>query len=251
MRRFSSLIPVLGILIVALVLGGLVGWWASRGPEKRPARPQIAEKPTEQTPTESTANVATTAVKPVSKAQPVIEQPVEPVPVYNPPEAPTTAANWEEKLDDVLGNDKMDFPEKSDKLADMITTPGLPEPAQKDLAEHLINLVADQDFYKKAARIMLDEKMPKDVSQVLFDDLMNRDEGLRLPLILRIAKNENHPLNKEAREALEMNLQEEFGTDWEKWQNAIDESLKSQGLQPDPNLATLDEPAKKHNETTQ
>ncbi|MBA4150583.1 MAG: hypothetical protein H0X66_20920 [Verrucomicrobia bacterium] len=212
MREKSNFGPMVIILICAVGLGLLVGWLAVRNPKSDVPPTLLVDAPPVVEPANNVITVATPDVKPVP---------------------PLTAAeevnihNWDDILNDILGSDE-DEDVKADKLADMI--PKLPEAAQIDIAEHLINLVSDENFTNKASGILLSETISGEVSRVLFDDLMNRGDDLRLPLTLEIAKNENHPLREEALESLEMTLVEEFGKDWKKWEAAIKESLQEQGF---------------------
>jgi hypothetical protein len=165
---------------------------------------------------------------------PADEQPLEPVNAAQPGEpdnaavafeTPVTDANWAEKLDELLSNEKMDEDVKADKIADMI--PKVSPEAQKELAEHLINLMPDE-AYDKAAAILKNESTPGEVSKVLLDDLFNRDHSLMLPLVLDVAKNEKHPLKGDAKEMLEMFLQEDYGTNWNQWTDAVEKQLKAE-----------------------
>ena len=226
MRRFPNFGPLATIIVVAIVIGSLVGWWASRTPSQIKATTPQA-KPAETAATETKPEKPIVAPAPPAEA---LETPTNAQP-------PVTAQNWEDRVDEILGDDKTDTDQKADLFADMV--PKLPEDAAREVAEHLINLVSDEDFYKKTAAIVTDPKTPKSVASVIFDDMMNRNDGLRLPLTLKIAQDENHPLHQDAKEMLEMSLQEDFGTDWAKWKAAIDESLKNQGLDVDPHFASL------------
>ena len=225
MRRSPNFTPLLAIVVIAVVVGIFVGWWFSRD-TAQPVRPVVKH----ETPPE------TTVTEPVAKAETNAEaapQPVETQANVSQPAAP----DWSDEVDRILTDDKIPIEDKADKFADMVAK--LPEEPAREVAEHLINLVSDEDFYKKTAGIVINPKTPKSVASVIFDDMMNRNDGLRLPLTLMIAKNESHPLYKEARELLEMSVQEDFGTDWDKWQNAISEQLKNQGLEEDPNIASI------------
>lgn len=217
MREKSNFGPMMIILVVAVGLGLLVGWLAVRDP--KPAAP-VAPVVTNPQPATETTNAAA----PEGGTEVAVVPPLTATEEVN-------AKNWDDVLNDILGSEEGEDL-KADKLADMI--PKLPEAAAVEVAEHLINLVSDEDFTNKTSKIMLSESTPARVSSVLFDDLMNRDDGLRLPLTLEIAKNENHPLKDEAMESLEMSLVEEFGKDWGKWEAAIKESLKEQGIATEP-----------------
>lgn len=215
MRRFAPFLLIVAGLVIVVVIFTFQGNKIPDLPPQQEVKQSEPEDP-------ATPNVA----RPVESADPA--EPPEEMPEPPPAvvEAPTTDANWEEKLDQLLGNDQMDEDVKADKIADMILN--VSEPAQKELAEHLINLTPD-DGYDKAAAILKSETTPGSVSKVLLDDLFNRDHGLMLPLVLDVAKNEKHPLKADAKEMLEMFLQEDYGADWNKWTEAVDKQLKGEG----------------------
>jgi hypothetical protein len=52
-------------------------------------------------------------------------------------------------------------------------------------------------------------------------DLMNREDSVKLPVMLDIAKIPNHPHREEAHTDLEIFLDEDYGTDWAKWEAAM------------------------------
>ncbi len=225
MREKSNFGSMAVILICAIGVGLLVGWLALKEPKGEIVPPPTASH------TQSNSLVSSeetnVPVEGTNTAEPVVE-----VPTVEPETEEVNAENWNDKLTDVLASDKMDEDQKADKLADMISK--VPEAAQVEIAEHLVNLVADENYKLKASKILVAETTPGSVSSVLFNDLMNRSDDLRLPLTLEIAKNKNHPLHGEAMESLEMSLTEEFGEDWSKWEKAIQESLKEQGLLDTP-----------------
>jgi hypothetical protein len=224
MSRKSPLGPIIGVLVLALVIGGLIGWWASRNPTE--TQQPIVEAP------EAVVEQPTISEKP--EQPPVDTIAVDPETPMPPDEEPklgeVNEENWQDHLSEILGAENVESDEKADKLATMI--PKLSEPAQVELVGHLANLVSDEEYNKKTAGILISPHTPASVSDVLLTDLMNRHDGLRLPLVLEIAKVEDHPLKDQAREMLEMSLSEEFGTDWDKWKKAIDDSLREQGLAP-------------------
>lgn len=201
---------VLAFIVVAVVAGGLIGWWATRS-KTIEVQPTPVPSITEDAPASTNAAGDPAAGSPHVSAEIMPE---------------VTATNWEDRLDDILGSDKMDEDQKADKLADMI--PNLPENAQIEIVPHLANLIADE-HYAKAAAILKDEKMPAPVGQVLLDDLFNRDDALKMPLVLELAKNENHPLKAPAREMLEQLTQEDHGTNWQEWTATVEKMLKPEG----------------------
>ena len=106
---------------------------------------------------------------------------------------PTEAADsrpWEQRLDGILlgageVNDKADLIRKLMKDA--------PAEAQVELAHHLINMVQD-DHYDGAAELLTNASTQPEVATVLMNDLLNRRNTLKLPMLLAIARNDDHPL---------------------------------------------------------
>jgi hypothetical protein len=213
MRRF---VPFLLVLVMAAVIGIFLALWQTKPPTDRVSPDPNAGEVTDTKPEEVRHPEGTNDT---TTPPPVVGE------VPGPAEPQVTDANWEERLDDILVDDKIDTDVKADKIADMI--PKLSEPAQKELAEHLVNLVSDEQ-YQKAADILKNEKIPASVSQVLLDDLFNRDHSLALPLFLEVAQNDKHGLKDEAKEMLEMVVMEDYGTNWVKWREAVDELIKEQ-----------------------
>ena len=54
----------------------------------------------------------------------------------------------------------------------------------------------------------------------------NRPNAVKLPLLLQTARVPDHPLATEAKEILELYLEEDYGTNWDKWQQEIERWLK-------------------------
>ena len=209
MRRFPVFVPILLIVALAIVIGVLLGLFTSKPPPPAPVVPTVVETGPKETKTNAdhTANTES------------------PITETNQTEAPTTAQTWDDRLNDILADDKIDEAQKADKLADMIQN--LPENAQVEIAGHLANLVSDEDYAKKTSALVKNDKLPASVTSVLMTDLYNRDDELSLPLFLEIAQNEKHPLKDEARENLEQRLTEDHGTNWVEWKSAVDNFLKT------------------------
>ena len=137
-------------------------------------------------------------------------------------DASQPAAGWEQKLDGILISDANEATKAAQILALMTTAT---EEGKVELAQHLVNLVQD-DNYTSTGDLLTNSTTPRDVSNVLMNDLLNRNNNLKLPLLLAVARNENHPLRNEARDLLELFIQEDKGDNWTDWQNAVDKWLK-------------------------
>jgi hypothetical protein len=103
--------------------------------------------------------------------------------------------------------------------------PGAPAEAQQELAQHLVNMVQD-DHYDGTADMLTNAATPADVSGVLMNDLLNRNNALKLPMLLAIARNDSHPLKDQALDLLGLLTQEDNGTNWDQWSSTIDTWLQ-------------------------
>ncbi len=224
MRRIPSWGIVVGIIVIAAVFGCGIGWWVSRNDAvaqsgstgeapQQPAQtthiPAATKVGGEQAATsESTPTAATNA----SAAAPVLTAGEE---------------QWQQELDQVLLSDS-ESTDKADRLIRML--PHLKEEAQVEVSQHLVNFLTDDQF-PRVAPMLTNAATPESVSTVLMTDLLNRNDALKLPLILEIARNENHPKHTEAVNLLELYLQENYGNDWAKWQQGVTNWLAENGPQ--------------------
>jgi len=213
MGVMSKLVKFLCVLVVLAMAGGagvLIGWIVSRKGDVAP----IAVPPGSNQPILAIAPLAESsgaAPRAANLARHNREKPV-PSPA---PLAESTA--WQQELDDVLLSDT-NVNTKADRIRAMIPT--APSNAQVELSQHLVNMVQD-DHYDGAAQLLTNPATPKAVSTVLMNDLLNRNNGLKLPMLLGVARDDDHPLKDQAREMLELLLQEDDGTNWDQWSAAI------------------------------
>ena len=133
-----------------------------------------------------------------------------------------TITNWEDKLDDILGSEGEES-EKAKQLLAMFSR--LPADGQVEVAQHLSNLLSDQD-YAPLGKLLTDSKLPEEVLDVLIVDVLNRPNTLKLPLLFELARDAQHPKAAEAKDLLELYLEEDYGTDWNKWQAKMEQWLK-------------------------
>jgi hypothetical protein len=127
---------------------------------------------------------------------------------------------WGERLDEILvGGVGTDANGKSDAILKLMTV--APEDAQVELAQHLINMTQD-DHYDGVAALLTNATTQTGVATVLMNDLLNRRNNLKLPMLLAIARDDDHPLKDQARDMLELFLQADYSTNWDQWQSAVD-----------------------------
>jgi hypothetical protein len=129
---------------------------------------------------------------------------------------------WEEKVDEILGSTSPD----ADKAKQMIEMfPRLPADGQEEVVRHLTNLLPDQD-YGLMRSFLTNAALPVNVLDFLIDDALNRPNSLKLPALLEVARNAQHPKAAEAKDFLGLFLEADYGSDWEKWQAGMEQWLK-------------------------
>jgi hypothetical protein len=130
--------------------------------------------------------------------------------------------NWEDKLDEILSSEKEDN-EKARQMAEIF--PSLPQEGQVEAAQHLSNLVPDEE-YASVEQYLTNSAYSEDVLDVFMSDVLNRPNSIKLPALLAVARDSQNPKSGEAKDLLELFLEEDHGTDWNAWQNQIDRWLK-------------------------
>lgn len=221
----SKILTGIGVLIVVVGIGLGIGWLATRSTEPVPSSPvPVTSTATEMQPASPPRTTATRQSVPLPAASERTNLiradliPAQPL----PPVANNIITNWEDRLDEILSNDDED----TNKVTELLSMfPRLPAEGQDEVAQHLSNLVEDED-YARLKPLALDPKLPEEVLDTLLADLLNRPNETKLPMFLDIAFTPDHPKSAEARELLELYLDEDFGTDRAVWQNKMQEWLK-------------------------
>jgi hypothetical protein len=234
-RRHPAQTKMRAFKIIALVggmvcLGILLGWWGSRSPEPALPNPEVASQPAPRESTQAPPTVVRSAPQ---------SAPVESLPLPAPPSVPlvtngvaliaTNAASttnvvtdWEERLDAIL-TAETEEPAKARELVQLF--PRLPEEGKIEVALHLSNLLEDEDFLP-FGRHLLDASQPEEVLEVLMTDVLNRPDSIKLPLLLDVARMPEHPNAEEARDLLELYLEEDYGENWDVWRAKMEEYLR-------------------------
>lgn len=220
MSSFGKVFRGVIALVVAIGLGTLFGWLVSRHGDVAPVGVNLA--------TNDQVAVATQPAPAPAQAQ----QPQQPIPVEKhemrrinafAQQMDQTAPDWEQQLDNILLGDG-DENDKADKILALI--PKAPADAQQELAQHLVNMVQD-DHYDGTAGLLTNAATSPDVSNVLMNDLLNRGNNLKLPMLLAIARNPDHPLKDQALDLLGLLTQEDKGTNWDEWSTTVDTWLQN------------------------
>ena len=117
-------------------------------------------------------------------------------------------ADWEQKIDDVL-TAQDDEGAKAKRLLEIFDR--LPEDGQVEAAQHISNLLPDEQYAELSKRLV-DPKTPEGVLEVLMTDVLNRPNKLKLDALFDVARVPNHPKAEEARDVLEVFLDD---VDWD------------------------------------
>lgn len=130
--------------------------------------------------------------------------------------------NWEDYVDQAL----RDNSEAEAKAREMLALlPRFPEAGQVETAHHIANLLADAD-YEQFGQYLTNSKTPEDVQDVVLADVLNRPDAIKLPLLLATARNPDNAKAAEAKDILGLYLAEDYGNNWDQWQQAVGKWLK-------------------------
>lgn len=107
---------------------------------------------------------------------------------------------------------------------------GFPSLAAKDHLHAVGNLVAlvGDDRFEGLKRLLLDPKTSLEAKEFLFRDAMSRGDLVKLPLLLTVMQQRDHPSANEAHEVLKQQLGADFGVNYGQWQAKITEVLRAQ-----------------------
>lgn len=206
-----------GCCVVAMVIG-LVIWFENRSLQPT-VQPEAAINPTDQ-PASQLARHSLFSPTQVRAKTPdsTAAQVASPSSVSNT----NVIADWEEKVDGIL-TDGGDSDTKAKNLLDIF--PRLPEAGQLDSVQHLINLTSDEK-YPQLGRYLAQGNSSAEVLGELMDDLLNRPNYIKLPMLLEIARNPQHPESADAKEVLTFYLDEDYGDNWTLWGQKLAAWLK-------------------------
>jgi hypothetical protein len=227
MRNTSKILVIIGVVAAVAIIATVIKLGKGGGDYSS----NIA--PTHQ---DQSAQAPQVGANPTSKIQHIVRpatQPIQPRPspvvtgATNGNSTPAKTApglitDWEEKVDGIISPEG-DEKEKAQKLIDIF--PHLPADGQEEVAHHLSNLVADED-YAPLSNFATNSALPEAVLDVFVEDVFNRPNSVKLPVLLDIAQDPQHPRAAEAKDVLELFLEEDFGSDWTKWQAKMAQWLK-------------------------
>jgi len=129
---------------------------------------------------------------------------------------PSTEA-WSQAIDTILHEDG-DVSEKAKRMSQLYSH--LPAELQTECAQHLVNCSTDT-APEPLLEPLMSEKGNAAAQGVLLLGLLQRTDKVRLPVLLKIASNANHPRTGEALQYLQFLLEADHGLDWDRWQEAV------------------------------
>jgi hypothetical protein len=199
----------IGAAAVVVLIAGI--WFGARQPHL-PEAPSLT--PSENSSSAEKNATAKTASQPSPDPQKSVAQ---------KPEPPAEIPKWEMQIDQAL---RSNVNEEQTAQILIAMLPTLPEDGQIEAGHHISNLLPDSD-YNRVMPILLNPSMSEPVLSVFMTDLMNRSDSTKLHALLDVAKVPNHPFHDEAMSTLQIFLGDDYGTDWGKWQSAMDKYLSS------------------------
>jgi hypothetical protein len=210
----SSTAKILAMLaIIAVAVGGAIfaGWFHRAGPAPQPAPAPVTETSLVQ------SNPSLFFSRPGTKrgATNVVSAQVSVA-------GTNLLTDWEDRVDRILADDS-EVGEKAKKMLEQF--PHFPEAGQVETAQHISNLLADED-YSKFGSYLTNSLTPVSVQDVILADVLNRPNAIKLPLLLDTARNPDNAKAAEAKDLLELYLEDDYGADWNKWQQEMEKWLK-------------------------
>lgn len=206
----SKLLIVLGIVAAVIGVGIGVGYLAGGGASHpAPVVAQASAPETQPPPVTVVTHPPAPApaplpeVKPEVAALPVVQTSNLAVPDATSPE---TETNWDEKIDGIIGSDDAD----TNKVKQLFALfPQLPPDGQEEAAQHLSNLVEDEN-YAPLGEMLKNDKLSEGVLDELLADALNRPNSLKLPVLVDVASDPNNPKHDEAKDLVELYLGDDF-----------------------------------------
>lgn len=223
--RIRPGIVIAVVVVFAVLFGGRkLGWFGGK-PADSASNSPVPEATPEISPTVPAVPPPSQAAKPTPPVTPrTTTQPaVAVIPTTTtPPPVQGLITNWEERIDDLLTTDGAEDKKAVQMLAML---PNLPEDGQVEAAQHISNLLPDEQ-YSALAPVLTNAHTAEAVLDVLMTDVLNRPNGVKLNTLLDVARVPGHPKAEEARDVLEVFVDENYGEDWTAWSNAVQKWLK-------------------------
>lgn len=92
--------------------------------------------------------------------------------------------------------------------------------AQRRLA-HLVVRIADDDSFKHVRRLILEPGWHPQIHSALMSGTLKRANSVKLPVLLDLARKQDHPLREEAKQLLGHLLSVDHGENWAAWEKSM------------------------------
>jgi hypothetical protein len=119
---------------------------------------------------------------------------------------------------DAVQKAKFTATEKAQAL--LVIFPSLDRQSQRKVAHALVKFV-DDSSYGLIRRQLMDTKLHPQVLSVFMTDTLKRQNRIKIPVLLALARVETHPLKSEARELLAAYVRQDHGTNWAQWDSTV------------------------------
>jgi hypothetical protein len=146
------------------------------------------------------------------------------------PDEPAPPAPWELKIDQVL---QSNVEHSTMALTLLKEIPAMPADGQTATAQHIANLISDNDF-EKLFPYLQNTQLAPGFLEILTADSLNRPDKVKLPTLLLAAKTPNHPMSDTAKGFLSVLVGEDHGTNWNLWDQSIKKIIAESAAQDAP-----------------
>jgi hypothetical protein len=214
----KSVLAIVGLAVVIIV----VAFVSNRRKQSAQSNPDTGPELAYQSATNASKLRPAPREFPASTNQQRVNNRTNPIPAAGVVANANYMTNWEEKLDAILSNNDTPDPQKAKEMTEMF--PQLSPDAQEEIAHHISNLTPDENY--NLGQFLTNSALPEAVLDVFTEDVLNRPNNIKLPLLLDVARDAQHPKAGEAKDILELFLEEDFGSDWTRWQAKLDQWLK-------------------------
>jgi hypothetical protein len=92
--------------------------------------------------------------------------------------------------------------------------------AQRRLA-HLVVRLADDESFVYVRRLMLEPGWHPQIHSALMSGTLKRSNSVKLPVLMDLARKQDHPQREEAKQLLAHLLAVDHGSDWAAWEKAM------------------------------
>lgn len=219
MTRRSAWLLIVGIALAVAVLA----MW-QRDPVKPAAGAETTVAAVSKSKDASIANVPDAPPALVVETTPIID-PETDQPLIPPLPLQTGELPWEARIRTILTREKETDIEKAIELFRLLPT--IPAEGAETCAEEAVKRLPNAE-YRHAQAAVSNPGTYGLALGILFADLMERPDHWRLPTLVAIARNSAHPYASPARDNLQLLLGQDLGEDWNRWETAVREKLKTE-----------------------